>query len=245
MIEIRCNCGETYHSDEAHIGRRIQCLCGQYLEVKQPSVEHDKYRGESASTDEPSWYSTTSESPRSNVLTRRQKFLAIASLIGVLVVCFGAYKLGFLTKPVFVSPPSNVLYRPQTGTEVGGGKGIGPGVLKVINGTSYDAVVLLVAPPTDTPRRALFVRKGETGTLKSINDGVYLLRYQLGSEWLVDGRFNRPHKTTEFESTLDFFSHESVSGTTYNSYEITLHEVPYGNERSRQIPNSRFTLPPL
>ncbi len=33
MITIRCQCGETYHADEQHLGRYIPCKCGKLLQV--------------------------------------------------------------------------------------------------------------------------------------------------------------------------------------------------------------------
>src|SRR5437773_8235275 len=36
MIDIRCQCGEEYHADDAHVGRRIRCLkCERVLSIGQ------------------------------------------------------------------------------------------------------------------------------------------------------------------------------------------------------------------
>src|SRR2546428_339401 len=42
MLTVKCNCGETYHADEAHIGRSLRCIrCDQLISITgaaQPQI---------------------------------------------------------------------------------------------------------------------------------------------------------------------------------------------------------------
>src|SRR2546426_228365 len=41
MIHLRCQCGEEYHADDAHVGRRIRCLkCERVLSIGQKAPPH-------------------------------------------------------------------------------------------------------------------------------------------------------------------------------------------------------------
>jgi vancomycin resistance protein VanJ len=34
MLTARCECGEVFHADESHVGRRLRCRCGRVVEVR-------------------------------------------------------------------------------------------------------------------------------------------------------------------------------------------------------------------
>jgi vancomycin resistance protein VanJ len=36
MIPVRCTCGELFHADEQHVGRRLRCRCGSLVEIRAP-----------------------------------------------------------------------------------------------------------------------------------------------------------------------------------------------------------------
>ena len=36
MLSVKCICGEIYHADDSHVGRFIQCRCGELLQVSVP-----------------------------------------------------------------------------------------------------------------------------------------------------------------------------------------------------------------
>lgn len=38
-IEVRCRCGEVYHADAGHAGRRLRCRCGRTLVVRRAARE--------------------------------------------------------------------------------------------------------------------------------------------------------------------------------------------------------------
>jgi len=35
-LDVRCRCGQVYHADPAHAGRRIRCRCGRTLKIPRP-----------------------------------------------------------------------------------------------------------------------------------------------------------------------------------------------------------------
>jgi len=39
MVTIQCQCGETYRSEEQHIGKNIKCIkCGSILSIRKPGT---------------------------------------------------------------------------------------------------------------------------------------------------------------------------------------------------------------
>jgi vancomycin resistance protein VanJ len=37
LITVRCSCGEVFHADEQHAGRRLRCRCGKLVEIEIPT----------------------------------------------------------------------------------------------------------------------------------------------------------------------------------------------------------------
>lgn len=134
--------------------------------------------------------------------------------------------------------------RPRSGAELGSRYRGGLGELRVANGTDADAVAVLIDNQSELPRRAIFIRSGESGTMTSVPSGRYRLRFQLGSEWLAERRFCRPRRTSEFDSAFDFDEVESAGGIRYSVHKVTLHPVPEGTARTHVVPDQRFELPP-
>ena len=148
-------------------------------------------------------------------------------------------------QPVPPSCPPNAQARPPSGAEIGGRYRGGLGKLRVENGTDDDAVAVLIDDATEAPRRAIFIRSRESGSMASVPPGRYRLRFQVGSDWLTERGFCWLRGTSEFDSAFDYGEIESERGTQYKTYEVTLHPVPQGTARTHVIADSRFELPPL
>src|SRR4029078_195971 len=71
--------------------------------------------------------------------------------------------------------------RPESGDELLIATETGLGSLKVRNGTSPDAVVVLCEG--DLQRRAVYIREHDVATLPKIARGSYVLRFVSGKSW--------------------------------------------------------------
>ncbi len=270
MITLKCTCGETYRAEEQHVGRRIRCQCGNVLEIIEIPNRPDLVRSEERSASSARGPSDGSADPylrRTRMFTTRQWVIG-ASVGGILLSSWGVYLLDnarqgrnstanvrhapaaipapvAAVQPVPPPCPPKAHSRPRSGVELGGQHRGGLGRLQVANGTDSDAVAVLIDDATEAPRRAIFIRSGESGAVTSVPLGRYRLRFQLGSDWLAERRFCRIRGTSEFYSAFDFQELESDRGTKYNAYELTLHPVPQGTARTHALSDSRFELPPL
>ena len=135
------------------------------------------------------------------------------------------------------------LYRPRSGEELGAGHRSGLSRLRVVNGTGHDAVVVLI-DPSGKPRRAIFIRSGESGPITQIPAGTYRLRFQLGSSWRRARGFCEPIGTSEFDRPLEFARREPSAGTASTTFELTLDPLPQGTGTTHAIPDADFLLPP-
>jgi hypothetical protein len=268
MITVTCTCGETYHADKQHVGRRIQCRCGKVLEIVIPVHPRDIPSPQeplSPSASKPPVRPTDAYPRRTSKLTAR-RWVVFASVAGILLLFWGVYRFGnplqenssatfrssvpaisgptATVQPVLPPCPSEEQVRPRSGAELGGRYRGGLGRLRVANGTGLDAVAVLIDDPTEAPRRAIFIRRGESGSMTSVPPGRYRLRFQIGSDWLTERRFCRPRGTSEFDSAFHFDEFESGRGTKYSAYEVTLHPVPQGTARTHVVSDSQLELPP-
>lgn len=70
MITVKCTCGETYHAEEQHVGRRIRCQCGNVLEIIKipdtPDLVRSEERSASRDSSVGSAYSHLRRSQRAN-----------------------------------------------------------------------------------------------------------------------------------------------------------------------------------
>ncbi len=150
--------------------------------------------------------------------------------------------------PVAPQPPpcpAEGVFRPRSSEELGGSHRGGLGRLRVVNGTDFDAVAVLVESSTHLPRRAIYIRRSETGLLTAIPRGTHQLRFQLGTSWQNNRYFCRLAGTSEFDRPFDFEEREKSDAIEYDTFKITLHPVPLGTATTHSIPASAFELPPL
>src|SRR6202043_4135460 len=119
----------------------------------------------------------------------------------------------------------------------------GLGQLKIVNGTERDAVAVLIDGVTELSKRAIYVRSGEAGEIASVPAGNYRLRFQLGRQWLREGRFCEPESTSEFDDPFDFREVATGAGTNYSTFEVSLHPVINGTARTHSLSNAGWTLP--
>lgn len=151
---------------------------------------------------------------------------------------------GSTRDPVVHDCSAEQVPRPETGTEFVDFSEKGLGQLRIHNGTSHDAVALLVRTTDGEPYRAVFVRSGDWAEVREIAQGTYRLRFQLGSDWLASARFCHVHGTKEFVQPLSFQEIAFPSGTVrYSIFQVTLHAVVGGTAPTRHIPASDFSIP--
>jgi hypothetical protein len=255
MITIRCACGETFHADEQHAGHRIRCAtCGKLVEIVAPA---QKIADVHPRSDSPS----TGRSRTTRIL------VAAASLAGIIFVSWGVFRIVTpperKTAPATVGAPfaslpapvvavqaaaptcqTDVQVRPRSGTELGPRYRGGLGELRVVNGTELDAVPVLIDNRAEAPRRAIFIRKGESGAMMSVPAGRYRLRFHLGSDWLAERRFCYLLASSEFDDVFAFEEVQATAGTGYGVYSVTLQPVPEGTAHTHVVPDGRFELPP-
>ena len=270
MIVVSCVCGEVFHADDSHAGRQIACRCGKRVTIpaKQtgPKSVATPVASSTRYSNNPAWSTgarTTPIRPLGQARGPDRSFLpwiavgAAAVLLGVLTRQFGrqdstsAVEPGALpvqspfeslARDTLCSP--DTLDRPRTSSELGGSHRGGRSQLRVANGTNHDAVVVLVSAPNGPPRRAIYVRSGETGVVTEVPSGHYRLRFQLGETLLAESRrFCAVHSTSEFDRDLDFDRTATEDGWEYSSWEVTLHAVPDGNASMSSIPAGKFELP--
>lgn len=276
MISISCECGEKYHTEEQHLGKRIRCSCGRLLEINDPS-SISSFADEAStvqSVASPAKTARPEVCPTTRIRQSLKHFVVtLTILLAIAWLSWVAYELKMpssITNPTVLIKQSGVaepvsslkhdssfasrvesfscspesISRPRSSTEIGGKYRGGLGKLKISNGTASDAVAVLLDHLSDLPLRAIFVREGEVGLMTAIPAGVYRLRFQLGTDWLVERRFCQPLTTSEFNEPFAFEERELSEATEYSVYEVTLHTVPGGTAKSHAVPNSAFKLPP-
>lgn len=249
MIHITCACGETYHADETHIGRAIECSrCGRILAIQAPTASASGARlaPEPPRTPRQPAHSARHAQRYPRTTSARMavpSFASIAIVLGLVVVATLAFALGMGStdrKPLSAATqavgrlPSDVVL--STGEELWPVQRVGHGMLVVENGTEFDAVVKLVNERTMETERVVFVRAGATATVRRIATGRYILRYGLGWDVLSSGTFSRHAHYGEFERR-PFFTETSQQMTTY---EVTLHKVAGGDATALDISEADF-----
>lgn len=244
VIQIACDCGETYHADESFVGRAIRCRrCGRLLVIVQQRTREPPIAPVA---------STPQHHRRSASRANRGTGLGwiITSLVATAIMAWGLSVTRSVLPQSTVAPtraatpqmgrlPSDLAL--PTGTKLHSASRNGHGELFVENGTQFDGVVKLVDDASMGTAHLVFVRSGDTCHVDSIAPGRYILRYALGWDVIRStGTFGRYPHYGEFEKTLDYVT-TVRSNELYNSvYEATLHEVSGGNARTEEITEEAF-----
>ncbi|MGD0739744.1 MAG: J domain-containing protein, partial [Terracidiphilus sp.] len=114
---------------------------------------------------------------------------------------------------------------------------IGRGEFTVQNGSTEDAVVIVVGAANSRPIRSFYVCAGMDFTEKRIPPGNYQVYFFSGSDWNPSLRtFNRDVSYMQFGKTLEYSETTHQEGDHiqyfYDKLEITLQPVPGGNVSS-------------
>lgn len=122
--------------------------------------------------------------------------------------------------------------RPLTGV-IKSNQGSGNGELTVENGTSRDGVVILTL--SNNPVLAIYIRSGDSFTMRGIQDGTYHVYFSTGSDW--NGKaFTTAPTYEKFEDALEFIT----GSTTYTTYSLTLQPVAGGNAATDSVDENEF-----
>lgn len=269
------NCGTTYQADEAHAGRAIRCrTCGEIVPIQTAPMLSTPGTGRSpAQTQRSRGIESPQVGTRS--MRARGRFATASVVTALLFFMGWALtKLDNTTpapsaveqtspfrapapqegqRPRTLAPtaraeqdcPPELISRPRSGGELGGNLRGGLGRVRVINGTSHDAVVNLIEVPGNVPRRAIYVRAGESGLITQLPPGTFRLQFQTGVSWRTDRRFCEVLGTSQFDDSFDFEERDTGDGTDYSIWKVTLNPVRNGTAMTHGIPASAFVLPPV
>jgi hypothetical protein len=136
-----------------------------------------------------------------------------------------------------------VVTRPTTGTRLSDGRGDGNGELTIDNGSGADAVVIARSLVSGRDLRRVYVRSGDTFTIKGIPSGNVDLLFMTGTGWISSmHRFCTPRSHTKFSDPLAFTERETTGGVHYSQWTVTLHPVVDGDARTEAVDPSLFDL---
>jgi hypothetical protein len=113
----------------------------------------------------------------------------------------------------------------------------GSGELKAINGTAFDACVIVLDSSTQERVRMVYVKSQDSFTLDHLSPGNYNVLFATGTDWDNTGEhFNRNASYFEFGKVLSF----EEEGRSYERHTITLNPVANGNVHARSITEAEF-----
>lgn len=132
------------------------------------------------------------------------------------------------------SPPTGTRIEEDTGTN-------GHGKLTVENGTNEDAVVRLSDVDTDQTVRWFFVRAHTSAHLAHVPPGTDRLTFTTGLNWIEsEDTFSWHPSYSEFERAFAYSEERDSEEVHYHSISVTLHAVPSGNVKTREISREEF-----
>jgi len=138
-----------------------------------------------------------------------------------------------------VLPPCAVGWpvdRPPTGESLESGEVEGlpsDRYLTIFNGQSEDAAVRLADAASGLTFRFVYIRAGDSYTIRDVDPGSYSLLFETGREWVPHCKgFIRDEYIQETDEPVDFDPY------TYGS--ITLYRVANGNAKAHSIDRKRF-----
>jgi hypothetical protein len=139
--------------------------------------------------------------------------------------------------------PGRPASRPLSGRELDATSRDGLGLLTITNSTDLDALAVLSDAASDEPRRAIYIRAGESGPIKGVHQGGYRLSFQFGNRWLQEGRFCEVYGTTTIAEAFQFKEGPVESDRSHSAFEVTLHDVPSGTAETQRLPDRPLPLP--
>jgi len=252
MLTLRCECGEIFHADERHVGRRIKCKkCDQII-----PIEHPDARSPSPELTPDRTYAPTSKESWSQALDHRVLIVAGAIILAILLFVFNLRGPGDFSSdrdqslpsssPTVTTEPRKEIQPPiprpkrspvslPSGTNIAPPQGpMGFGILKIINGAGRDAVVKLVGNAlARQTSRFVYIKAQSEITIENIGPGSYLLRFGFGIDWdRTSRKFLQNRSYSQFVDLLDF--------RQYQEFRVTLHPVPAGKARTTSIDEDTF-----
>lgn len=96
--------------------------------------------------------------------------------------------------------------------------------------SASDATVRLYRGDRRPAVRSIFVRRGETFTMRDLSPGTYTLRY----------RFSDRPGTFKADETFRLYEEETAQGTRYSVMRVTLYTVQNGNMSTHPVPDGDF-----
>jgi hypothetical protein len=124
--------------------------------------------------------------------------------------------------PPGISPPTGTNLIPEAAHS-------GKGELVAVNGSNFDAVLVVVRTNTHRPVREVAIRAQGTATLRHLSQGRYSIYF------CNSGCF-------EFGNDVWYSETQTEDGTQYSQYTITLTPVPNGNVNSKPISKEEFEM---
>jgi hypothetical protein len=113
----------------------------------------------------------------------------------------------------------------------------GRGELEAINGTRFDACVIVLDSNTQERVRKVYIKSQDSFVLGHLNPGNYSVLFATGVDWDDTGEhFNRNASYFEFGKVLSF----EEEGRSYERHTITLNPVADGNVHPRSISEAEF-----
>ena len=174
----------------------------------------------------------------------RLQIFAGSVLVGLLTPqVIDAQRMSKLVVPTACFPEL-VAERPSSGADIGGDYRGGFGSLHIKNESESDAIAVLLDARTRAARRAVYIRRSETGVMGSIPAGEYRVQFQMGDTWLTTNRFCTIVGTSQFDDLLKFAARDDVDAVAYSRYDLTLFPVVFfGNVDPDALPNQPLRLP--
>lgn len=121
----------------------------------------------------------------------------------------------------------------------------GKGRLEIQNGLNHDAAAKLVNLEGTNCLAFFYVRSKSSHTLDGVPDGWYRVQFVTGNDWDANTRcFRRSPSCFEFEQQFQFTTKTEQKSdgkyTVTKTWSLTLHAVPQGKAKTRQISQAEF-----
>jgi hypothetical protein len=267
MFSFACpnpQCNEVFYAEDSHIRGRLRCpRCGRLVPIERRTLVV-------TSATVPSVPADTQHLPIRRPTSRRGAIALylIAGAVGITLIAAAMWSVGARGRSVGVlsephtrvavdsfrlEPPDTASSQPTIATPPRslpngacisrGPRRAGRGELRVKNGNTHDAVVVLTdegAP--DAAPLTFYVRAHEDVHIRRIAPATYRLRFMLGVDWSGE-EFTQDEGTFEFVDLFDFAESEAGDNHEFSQWQVTLHPVTGGTAKIVKVPNRPLLLP--